>query len=296
VIAGHYAWFKALAIGILSIGISIHVLRLVLGTDWLLRAYVTPDFDMVLAIGLSVVAACLWALRGQVEADRRADRLRYRAVTAYFTISVPLHLATYGTRSTELLRVFPEWSSFVVIWVQLAFIVSLWRTRLRLEPAGLPALVLRLDGLFLLVAGGAALLLELLAHFFDLGPQRPVFGGHAWPTLGFVEAHGLAVVLGVVLLRAATAPSPAAHLLATTVHVLLGGANLLFWGDTVVPLGQQTVVAAATGVHLVIAEIQGSYALGPLRAGTVARLLFPRPPAHEQPQQIREPLARAINH
>ena len=115
-------------------------------------------------------------------------------------------------------------------------------------------------------------------------------------TLGFVEAHGLAMLLAVVLLGAATAPSPADHLLATAVHMLLGGANLLFWDDTVVPLGQQSVVAAATGVHLVLAAIQGSYALGPLRAGSVARLLVPRPPAHEQPQQLREPLARAINH
>jgi hypothetical protein len=277
VIAASYTWFKALAIGILLVGISIHALRLVLGTDWLLRTYVTPDFDMVLAIGLTVVAGCLWAMRGQVEFATRVDRLRYHAIAAYFTTSVPLHLATYVTRSTELLRVFPEWSSFIIIWVQLAFIISVWRTRFHTEPPDLPALVLRLDGLFLLTAGGAALLLELLAHFLDLGPQRPVFGGHAWATLGFVEAHGLAVLLGLVLLRAATAPSPAAHLLATAVHLLLGGANLLFWGDTVVPLEQQAVVAAATGVHLVFAAIQGSYALDPRRADSVAGRFTARP-------------------
>ncbi len=45
--------------------------------------------------------------------------------------------------------------------------------------------------------------------------------------IGFVEAHGLALIIGVLLWRAP--PQRVWHLTATAVHVLLGTANLAFW-------------------------------------------------------------------
>ncbi len=45
--------------------------------------------------------------------------------------------------------------------------------------------------------------------------------------IGFVEAHGLAVILGVLLWR--VAPERNWHLAAAAIHVLLGTANLAFW-------------------------------------------------------------------
>lgn len=46
-------------------------------------------------------------------------------------------------------------------------------------------------------------------------------------TIGFVEAHGLALIMGVLLWRAAASRSW--HMTAAAVHVLLGTANLVFW-------------------------------------------------------------------
>jgi hypothetical protein len=44
--------------------------------------------------------------------------------------------------------------------------------------------------------GGAALATETVAHFFALGPERDVSGGRSWATIGFFEAHRLAIIFG----------------------------------------------------------------------------------------------------
>lgn len=115
---------------------------------------------------------------------------------------------------------------------------------------------LRFDGGFLIVAGAAALVLETLAHFFNLGPQRGVFGNRPWATIGFFEAHGLAIVPGAVLLSAARAPQRGAHSLAVCVHLVLGGANVLFWSDSFVQLHLEPVGLVTTAFHVLFALVQ----------------------------------------
>jgi hypothetical protein len=44
---------------------------------------------------------------------------------------VPIRVSTYFTRSTELLRFLPAWYSFVIVFVQLAMAIVMWRTSLR---------------------------------------------------------------------------------------------------------------------------------------------------------------------
>jgi len=45
-----------------------------------------------------------------------------------------------------------------------------------------------------------------VAHFFAFGPERDVFGGRSWATIGFFEARGLAIIFGCLLIRAPAAP------------------------------------------------------------------------------------------
>ena len=48
--------------------------------------------------------------------------------------------------------------------------------------------------------------------------------------IGLVEAHGLALILGVLYLRASrTVPDRQWHLAAAATHLLLGTANVTFW-------------------------------------------------------------------
>jgi hypothetical protein len=70
------------------------------------------------------------------------------------------------------------------------------------------------------------LIMDVLGIFFERGPQR-VIASVPHTGVGFVEAHGLALIFGVMLWRAA--PTREWHLAAAAVHALLGAANLIFW-------------------------------------------------------------------
>ena len=91
----------------LCVDATLHLARLLLGIDWVLPNFATPTFDMTLAAPLTFAAICLWAFRGDVHLRGRSQHVRYYAIATYFTLSVPIHVSTYFTRSTELLRFVP---------------------------------------------------------------------------------------------------------------------------------------------------------------------------------------------
>src|SRR5262245_2713971 len=88
-------------------------------------------------------------------------------------------------------------------------------------------ILLRANALFLLVAAAGGLVTDLVGAFLFKGPQGAVLAGAPYTAIGFVEAHGLALIIGVLLWRAT--PSRSWHFTAVAVHVLLGTANLVFW-------------------------------------------------------------------
>ncbi len=84
------------------------------------------------------------------------------------------------------------------------------------------------NGVFLVVVGGVQVVFELLAYYGGAGPYGDIFGDSPY-TIGWVEAHGLAFIIGVLLLTVAARDGRRFwHLLAASVHVLLGTANLVF--------------------------------------------------------------------
>src|SRR6185503_5513208 len=87
---------------------------------------------------------------------------------------------------------------------------------------------LRLDGLFLILAGGTAMLTEIGGHFFGVGPMAATLGSPY--TIGGFEAHGLAIIFAVLMIRAAARTDRGLwHAVGLSVHLLLSSANLLFW-------------------------------------------------------------------
>jgi phosphoglycerol transferase MdoB-like AlkP superfamily enzyme len=117
--------------------------------------------------------------------------------------------------------------------------------------------ILLADASFLLVVGCIQQLFELLSHFFGIGLWAKTFL-HSPFTIGFFEAHGLAVLIAIMLYRAAFfAKKGFWHLCAMLVHGLLGGANLLFWTSfihfNIVPMG-----IIVTGAHGFFALAQGT--------------------------------------
>jgi hypothetical protein len=108
--------------------------------------------------------------------------------------------------------------------------------------------LMRANGAFLALVGGPQMSFELLSYYAGNGPLGQIFAGSHY-TIGWVEAHGLAFLIGLLLIFGASAdPKRFWHAFATCVHLLLGGANLLFWQSFVfwerVPMG-----IGATAIH-----------------------------------------------
>jgi hypothetical protein len=93
-------------------------------------------------------------------------------------------------------------------------------------------LILRAHASFIGVAGCAGVIFDLRGVLYGVGPQGRALANAPYAGIGFVEAHGLAVILAVVLWR--SAPERSAHLIALAVAALLGTANLAFWQGFVV--------------------------------------------------------------
>jgi hypothetical protein len=92
--------------------------------------------------------------------------------------------------------------------------------------------ILKFNAVFLVVIGSVQLTFESLSHFTGAGPLADRFSASPY-TIGFFEAHGLAVLMGILLWRASQHPEISWHQLAVVIHILLGGANLLFWDSFV---------------------------------------------------------------
>jgi hypothetical protein len=88
-------------------------------------------------------------------------------------------------------------------------------------------ILLRTNAVFLLAASAGGFCSDVLGVFFGLGPVAAIVAAAPHSGLGFIEAHGLAFVIGIQMWRAE--PSRAWHLTAAAIHVLLGTANLVFW-------------------------------------------------------------------
>jgi hypothetical protein len=122
-------------------------------------------------------------------------------------------------------------------------------------------LILRANALYL---GSAAMfgliMLDLRGIVFGAGPAGQILADAPHAAVGFVEAHGLAFILSVLLWNAQ--PVRYAHLTAVAVMSLLGVSNLVFWpiftSTGTVPMG-----IAFTTLHLGFAAAQLLAASGP---------------------------------
>ena len=118
--------------------------------------------------------------------------------------------------------------------------------------------VLRANAVFLLAASTGGMWSDITGAFFGRGHVAPILAGAPHAAIGFVEAHGLAFIIGVLLWRAE--PSRAWHMTAAAVHVLLGTSNLVFW-QIFVAADMLTVGYATTILHWSFVAVQSAAAL-----------------------------------
>ena len=101
-----------------------------------------------------------------------------------------------------------------------------------MSPEALSRRILQLDGGFLVLAGGAAMIIETVGHFFGVGPFAQT--KESPYTIGGFEAHGLAIIFAILFIHAARLADRALwHRVGLSVHLLLAGSNLLYWSSFV---------------------------------------------------------------
>jgi hypothetical protein len=114
-------------------------------------------------------------------------------------------------------------------------------------------MILRANALYLLVAAGGGLVSDIRGAFFGAGPVGVIVAAAPHAAIGFIEAHGLALIIGVLLWRAE--PTRAWHLAAAAVHILLGTANVVFW-PIFVAADMLVVGYVTTALHAAFALLQ----------------------------------------
>ena len=89
-------------------------------------------------------------------------------------------------------------------------------------------LIRRANAIYLGLSAVAGLIfLDLRGVLFGTGPEGQVLANAPHSAVGFVEAHGLALILAVLFWRAQ--PDRAWHLTGAAQGALLGTANIVFW-------------------------------------------------------------------
>jgi hypothetical protein len=131
-------------------------------------------------------------------------------------------------------------------------------------------LLLKANAIFLAVASTGGMISDLRGAFGGSGPIGRVIGNMPEVAIGFVEAHGLAFIIGILLWRAPSVISW--HLTAAAVHALLGSSNIVFWSMFVaadmLEVGCVTTAAHALFFGLHIAAIMQKNSGAPSVAGT----------------------------
>ena len=113
--------------------------------------------------------------------------------------------------------------------------------------------LLRANAAFLLAASAGGFASDVRGIFLGLGPVGRVVAEAPYAGLGFIEAHGLAFILGILMWRALS--SRGWHLAAAAIHLLLGTANLVFW-QLFIAADMLTVGYVTTALHGLFVALQ----------------------------------------
>jgi hypothetical protein len=130
VFRGQGYFFRQAAILTLLIGVYAHVTRAFIGDELLLRYVVTQTFDQVLVLPMAytAIAGVLgWRL---IDFRGTGQRLVQGFMLFYVIGSLPVHVRSYfDESSTQLLKMFPMWWTYVLFILLPALMVHCWRLR-----------------------------------------------------------------------------------------------------------------------------------------------------------------------
>jgi hypothetical protein len=126
--------------------------------------------------------------------------------------------------------------------------------------------ILKFHAIYLgLSAIGGLIFMDFAALLYGVGPEATVIGPAPSSAIGFIEAHGLALILSALFWRA---PAERAwHAAGAAAAGLLGVCNLSFW-HIFVAADALRIGYITTGLHLTVAALQlGALMLALTQAG-----------------------------
>ena len=125
-------------------------------------------------------------------------------------------------------------------------------------------LVLRIDALFLTVAGVFGLISDLQSYASGSGPFGQTF--YQNPTvIGVVEAHGLAILTAGTLWFLATHHTGRfGHWVAVVAHAVMGGSNIV-WFEVFTRVQAETQGIAVTVVHFAFVVVNALFVVSAAR-------------------------------
>ena len=129
--AGFY--FRPLAILVIATGFYLHLTRLFVGDTILIQYILTPLFDQLFAVPMTLAGIAGIMSWKQMGFRSRGHKAFMRFIVIYITVSIPLHIATYFTHSTEFTRVFPIWLSAAYLPFFAAVILAILRLRYKVS-------------------------------------------------------------------------------------------------------------------------------------------------------------------
>jgi hypothetical protein len=122
----HGYFFKEAAMLTISLGVLIHLLRVIFGDDLALQYVVTPTTDKILLVPMTYagITGILLLVQHRVCFTNKRNRALFTGSVVYIAGSVPLHIyCSYIIWDTTLMTWFPMWFSyFLLIVVYPAFL------------------------------------------------------------------------------------------------------------------------------------------------------------------------------
>ena len=123
-------YFRYVAIATILGGLYLHISRVFLGDDLVLKYVFTPLYDRVLTIPMLYAGVTGLLVWNQIQFRNTLHKFAYGLTLFYIAGSVPLHIyQAYLHNTTEYLRWFPMWFTFLLFPIYTGIIVLIWRLR-----------------------------------------------------------------------------------------------------------------------------------------------------------------------
>jgi hypothetical protein len=131
----HGYFFREAAMLTITMGVCLHLYRVIVGDDLTMRYVVTPTTDKILLVPMTYAAftGILLLVKHRVRFTNKRHRALFTGSVVYIAASVPLHIyCSYIIWDTTLMTWFPTWFSyFLLILVYPAFLTMFWRLQYR---------------------------------------------------------------------------------------------------------------------------------------------------------------------